>query len=60
MARCKCSVCGKEFEKNPGHMYKRRKDGKAADQCSYTCYRKEGGDNGKYGKPKSSQPDSSL
>lgn len=40
----KCSKCKKEFIPAQQHMY-RAKD---RYQCSYTCYRKEGGDNGKY------------
>jgi hypothetical protein len=35
-----CSVCGRAFVPAPLHMY--RKGGKI--QCSYTCYRKAGGD----------------
>lgn len=41
-----CSVCGKHFNRAPQHMYRAR--GKI--QCSYTCYRKAGGDSGVYGK----------
>lgn len=44
----KCSYCGKKFIPAPCHMYKVR--GKI--QCSYNCYRKEGGDNGIYSNSK--------
>jgi hypothetical protein len=40
-----CSVCKKIFIPAAQHMY-RTKDGM---QCSYSCYRKAGGDGGKYG-----------
>lgn len=48
----KCSCCGKEFIPAPCHMYRAR--GKI--QCSYTCYRKEGGDDGAYSKSKLLNP----
>ena len=41
-----CSVCGKSFIPAPQHMYR----AKGKIQCSYTCYRKAGGDSGVYGK----------
>lgn len=44
-----CSVCGKTFIPAACHMYK-TKDGM---QCSYSCYRKAGGDDGKYGRQSS-------
>jgi len=42
-----CSHCGKEFVPAPQHLYK----AKSKYQCSYTCYRAEGGDSAKK-KPK--------
>lgn len=39
-----CSCCNKKFIPASLHLY-RAKD---KWQCSYTCYRKEGGDDGKY------------
>lgn len=42
-----CSVCKKEFIPSPLHLYKLVKPGKTIKQCSYTCYRIAGGDNGK-------------
>lgn len=44
----KCSYCGKEFIPAPCHMYR----AKRKIQCSYSCYRKEGGDDGRYSKSK--------
>lgn len=38
-----CSICKKKFLPAPMHMYKTERE----TQCSYTCYRKAGGDNGK-------------
>lgn len=44
----KCSICGKEFLPAPMHMYKvKNSHGRTKLQCSYTCYRKAGGDNGR-------------
>jgi hypothetical protein len=44
----KCSICGKEFIPAAMHMYKTKKKGEITKiQCSYTCYRKAGGDNGR-------------
>lgn len=43
-----CSECGKAFIPAAAHMYKRIKDRRTVYQCSYTCYRKAGGDSGKY------------
>lgn len=40
----KCSICKKIFLPSPMHMYRTEK----GIQCSYTCYRKAGGDNAKY------------
>lgn len=37
-----CSCCGKSFMPAAYHMYRANKGW----QCSYTCYRKEGGDGG--------------
>lgn len=51
-----CSVCGKHFIAAGLHMYKTKK----GYQCSYTCYRKEGGDDGRYSKSKLLEPDPSL
>lgn len=45
----KCSICGKEFIPAAMHMYKTKKKGETTKiQCSYTCYRKAGGDDGRY------------
>jgi len=44
----KCSNCDKEFISAPYHMYR----AKGKIQCSYSCYRKEGGDSGRYSKSK--------
>lgn len=46
----KCNICEKEFFPNSEHMYKRSINKQTEYQCSYTCYRKSGGDNGIYGK----------
>lgn len=43
-----CSYCGIQFIPVVNHMYRRKKDGKSKMQCSYSCYRKEGGDTGTY------------
>ena len=51
-----CSVCGKEFIPGSRHMYR----AKHQYQCSYTCYRKEGGDDGQYSKSKLLKPDTYL
>lgn len=49
MESAKCSICGKEFIPAAMHMYKTiNYHGKTEKQCSYTCYRKAGGDDGKY------------
>lgn len=40
-----CNICGKKFIPGMSHMYKRKdKRGRIKKQCSYTCYRKAGGD----------------
>lgn len=45
----KCSICGKEFIPASMHMYKtKNRRGITKLQCSYTCYRKAGGDSGRY------------
>lgn len=45
----KCSICGKEFIPASMHMYKTKNShGIVEIQCSYTCYRKAGGDDGRY------------
>src|SRR5574344_343971 len=51
-----CSVCGKQFYPGVSHMYRAKK----LYQCSYTCYRKEGGDDGQYSKSKLLKVDPSL
>ncbi len=44
-----CDICGKTVIPTPHWMYKIHKPGKNIKYyCSYTCYRKAGGDNGKY------------
>lgn len=44
-----CSICGKEFIPAALHIYKTKDNhGKIRIQCSYNCYRKAGGDDGKY------------
>lgn len=40
----KCIVCGKVFDAQPGHAYKKRKKGKKESfdfYCSYSCMRKD-------------------
>lgn len=44
----RCSNCDKEFIPAPCHIYR----AKGKIQCSYSCYRKEGGDGGRYLKSK--------
>lgn len=45
----KCSICGKEFFLAQTHMYKvKNSRGFPKIQCSYTCYRKAGGKDGRY------------
>jgi len=48
----RCSKCGKEFIPASCHMYK----AKRKIQYSYSCYRKEGGDDGIYSKSKLLNP----
>ena len=46
-----CAICGKSFVISPLYMYKipKNKFNKCYKYyCSYTCYRKGGGDNGKF------------
>ena len=48
----KCAICNKEFIKSPDWLYKLNYltgSGKYGYRyfCSYTCYRKAGGDNGR-------------
>lgn len=43
-----CDICGKLIIPTPQWMYKKVTDRKSYFYCSYTCYRKAGGDNGKY------------
>jgi ribosomal protein L24E len=54
-----CSICGKEFLPTYHWMYKRTIDKRVAYQCSYTCYRKAGGDGG-IREPQDIGPDISL
>lgn len=56
----RCSECDKEFILACGHMYKRVKKGKTTYQCSYSCYRKAGGDDGQFSKSKLLKPDPYL
>ena len=42
-----CKRCGKMFIPAPQHLYKLVRNGKTYSYCSYTCWRKDGGDNGK-------------
>lgn len=39
-----CPVCGKEFLHNSMSIYKLSKGGRTKYYCSYTCWRKAGGD----------------
>ena len=50
MRLLKCDRCGKFFiPGSGGHLYKlyNREKNKQYNYCSYTCWRKDGGDNGK-------------
>ena len=42
-----CPICGKEFIFNGMSIYKLVKNHKTRWYCSYTCWRKDGGDNGR-------------
>lgn len=42
-----CKRCGKMFIPGSEHLYKLIKLGKTCYYCSYTCWRKDGGDNGR-------------
>ena len=42
-----CGRCGKMFIPAAEHLYKLHKGDKTKSYCSYTCWRKDGGDNGK-------------
>lgn len=55
-----CSECNKEFEPAPNHMYKRQVKGRTVFQCTYSCYRKAGGDDGRYGKSKGNESEAYL
>ena len=47
-----CPICGKVFVFNPMSIYKlynNKRDKKLKWYCSYTCWRKDGGDSGKRG-----------
>lgn len=46
----KCPVCGKDFIRPSENIYKIVKNYKTIDYCSYTCWRKAGGDGGNGGK----------
>ena len=48
----KCHVCKKSFIYNPMSIYKIPKNGKLKYMCSYTCWRKVGGDSDKTSKYK--------
>ena len=41
-----CSICGKQLSiiDKEDYVYKLRKQGKLLWYCSYTCWRKDGGD----------------
>lgn len=43
-----CSECGKEFIPGGQHLFRKPKKNGEAWQCSYSCYRRAGGDTGKY------------
>lgn len=47
-----CAMCGKQFIKQPGHMYKVEFAGKQNVCCSYTCYQ-----NAKKVKAENNQPE---
>jgi hypothetical protein len=55
-----CSICGKEFDPPLHYMYKRKVKKRVYYQCSYNCYRKAGGDDGKYNRTKLPQTDIHL
>ena len=42
-----CKKCGKMFIPGREHLYKLVKEGKTRYYCSYSCWRRDGGDNGK-------------
>lgn len=42
-----CGQCGKMFIPGREHLYKLLKSNKTKYYCSYSCWRKAGGDNGK-------------
>lgn len=43
----RCPICKKEFLHNPTSIYKLVKGQRTRWYCSYTCWRKDGGDSGK-------------
>lgn len=43
----RCPICKKEFLHNPMSIYKLSKGQRTRWYCSYTCWRKDGGDSGK-------------
>lgn len=46
----KCDDCGKEFIPASQHLYKLNKEGRTRWYCSYTCWKRNGGDNKHRGK----------
>lgn len=44
---CTCPICKKKFINNGMSVYKLEEQGKIVRYCSYNCWRKAGGDNGK-------------
>ena len=42
----RCCRCGKMFIPGKEHLYKLIRNNKSCYYCSYTCWRKDGGDNG--------------
>lgn len=43
-----CKTCGKKFISKPHYLYKISKKNHTSYYCGYNCYRKAGGDSGKY------------
>jgi hypothetical protein len=42
-----CPICKREFLHNSMSIYKLEKNNKIRYYCSYTCWRKDGGDSGR-------------
>jgi len=42
-----CPICGKKFIPTANYLYKLRSIHGVKYYCSYTCWRKDGGDSGK-------------